>query len=143
MPFECKNKWTGECGTSRGCYCFCMNDKKGDCDEKCFCNIVPDTDLQDLANQMKSAMNDVSQSVRQVGLKIVECIGNYDMFYDDENMADSDVSVVHHTDIYTDAIYIHPYNSGGYQTSTGIYVETIIDHLPPEIIIEIREWGEI
>ena len=76
-------------------------------------------------------------------IKIVEYMGNYDMFYDDENMADSDVSVVHHTDIYTDAIYIHPYNSGGYQTSTGIYVETIIDHLPPEIIIEIREWGEI
>ena len=77
------------------------------------------------------------------GIKIVECIGNYDMFYDDENMADSDVSVVHHTDIYKDPIYKHPYNSGGYQTSTGIYVETLIDHLPPEIIIEIREWGEI
>ena len=100
-------------------------------------------DLQDLAKEMKSAMKDVSQSMRQVGLKIVECIGNYDMFYDDENMADSDVSVVHHTDIYKDPIYKHPYNSGGYQTSTGIYVETLIDHLPPEIIIEIREWGEI
>ena len=66
-------------------------------------------------------------------------MGNYDMFYDDENMADSDVSVVHHTDIYKDPIYKHPYNSGGYQTSTGIYVETLIDHLPPEIIIEISD----
>ena len=231
MPYTCKNDWKGECGTDRGCYCYCQNDNEGACEESCVClslgmgeNIFPgsvpsmisgdmglsskmsmsksvsqkgsatdktgsktvysgmkgasapshgqkrdpddEIDLQDLANEMKSAMKDVSQSMRQVGLtarqnntnllseipyfgvppdniKIVEYMGNYDMFYDDENMADSDVSVVHHTDIFKDPIYIHPYNSGGYQTSTGIHVETIIDHLPPEIIIEIREWGEI
>ena len=73
-------------------------------------------------------------------IKIVECMGNYDI---DSDMGDSDISVVHHSDIYKDQIYKHPYNSGGYQTSTGIYVETLIDHLPPEIIIEIlNEWGE-
>ena len=132
MPFVCKNGYTGVCGTSRGCYCFCNNAYQGDCEEKCFCNIGTDSNpyLQGLGSKTVYS-----------GIKIVECIGNYDMFYDDENMADSDVSVVHHTDIYNDPIYKHPIHSGGYQTSTGIYVETLIDRLPPEIIIEI-DWGE-
>ena len=133
MPFVCKNDWRGDCGTGRGCYCFCKNEKDGICEDKCVClewgmgegNISPssipslihgdmglssklgmsdtnrqkksatdetgsktgysgmkgagasaqgqkrvpddDSDLQDLANEIKSAMMDVSQSMRQVG----------------------------------------------------------------------------
>ena len=96
-------------------------------------------------------------------IKIVECMGNYDID-SDENMGDSDkessstistdlamhlsdssgietddieVSVVHHSDIYNDAIYKNPYNSGGYQSSTVISLETFVDHLPPKIIINL------
>ena len=50
---------------------------------------------------------------------------------------DIEVSVVHHSDIYNDAIYKNPYNSGGYQSSTEISVETIVDPLPPKIIINL------
>ena len=158
MPL-CKNDYKGVCGEDGGCYCYCENNKEGACEMTCVClmvgmdeipSSVPSILKGDMGLSSKMGMSNASQMGSRTGttgsktgysgIKIVECIGNYDMFYDDENMADSDVSVVHHTDIYTDAIYIHPYNSGGYQTSTGIYVETIIDHLPPEIIIEI-EWG--
>ena len=93
MPFVCKNGYTGVCGTSRGCYCFCNNAYQGDCEEKCFCNIGTDSNpylqglgsktgyivkkgtsapsqgqMKDLVNEMKSAMKDVSISMRQVGL---------------------------------------------------------------------------
>ena len=37
MPFKCKKDWTGDCGTSRGCYCFCENGKEGVCETKCVC----------------------------------------------------------------------------------------------------------
>ena len=48
-----------------------------------------------------------------------------------------EVSVDHHRDIYKDPIYKNPYNSGGYQSSTEISVETFVDHLPPKIIINL------
>ena len=48
-----------------------------------------------------------------------------------------EVSVEHHSDIYNDPIYKNPYNSGGYQSSTEISVETIVDPLPPKIIINL------
>ena len=48
-----------------------------------------------------------------------------------------EVSVEHHSDIYNDPIYKNPYNSGGYQSSTEISVETIVDPLPPKIIIHL------
>ena len=48
-----------------------------------------------------------------------------------------EVSVEHHSDIYNDPIYKNPYNSGGYQSSTEISVETIVDPLPPKKIINL------
>ena len=37
MVYTCKNNWSGECGTRSGCYCYCENDKEGDCENNCMC----------------------------------------------------------------------------------------------------------
>ena len=79
MPFECKNDWTGDCGTDRGCYCFCKNGKEGDCDAKCVCldwgmgeiNIGPDSIPSLLTGDMGlSSKMGLSDSVRRKGSAI-------------------------------------------------------------------------
>ena len=75
MPYKCKNDWTGECGTSRGCYCFCKNEKEGDCDEKCVClgwgmgdNISPSSIPSLLSGDMGlSSKMGLSESVSHKG----------------------------------------------------------------------------